>query len=102
MNSRSLPGAVTATATGVCLTVWAKPRASRSQVLGEKDGAIVVALAAPPVDGAANAELIDTLARAFGVPRKAIRIAGGQNGRHKRVEIEGLDLAGVAAVLNRD
>jgi uncharacterized protein len=93
--------AVTQTPNGVRLKIWAKPRASRSQVLGEKDGAIVVALAAPPVDGAANAELLDTLVRALRVPRQAVTLVGGATGRHKRVEVAGLTVEGVAALLNR-
>jgi uncharacterized protein (TIGR00251 family) len=93
--------AVLAIAGGVRLKIWAKPRASRSSVLGEKDGALVVALAAPPVDGAANEELLKLLARTFEVPRRAITLVSGQKGRHKRVEIAGLTLEGVAAAVNR-
>ena len=64
------------------------PRASRSEVVGEHNGALRVRIAAPPVDGAANDELIRTLAKTFRVPRSAVSIIGGQNGRHKRVRIE--------------
>ena len=53
-------------------------RASRSAVVGEHNGALRVRIAAPPVDGAANEELIRTLARAFGVKRGAIEITSGQ------------------------
>jgi uncharacterized protein len=93
--------AVVATERGVRLKIWAKPRASRSAVLGEKDGAIVVSLAAPPVDGAANDELVATLARAFEVSRRAVTLLAGATGRHKRVEIEGVTPETVAALLNR-
>ena len=47
-------------------------------------------LAAPPVDGAANAELIEVLAEALGVPRRAVRIVAGHAGRDKVVEVDGL------------
>jgi uncharacterized protein (TIGR00251 family) len=53
------------------------PRASRSEVAGEHDGALRVRVAAPPVDGAANEELIRTLARALRVPARDVRIMSG-------------------------
>ena len=49
-------------------------------------------LNAPPVDGAANRELIGVLATVLGVPKRAIAIVAGERSRHKRVRIEGLDL----------
>jgi uncharacterized protein len=101
MPERRIEAAVVATPNGVRLRVFAKPRASRSEVLGEKDGAVVVALAAPPVEGAANEELVATLARVFSVPRRSIKLLAGLTGRHKRVEIEGLTLQRVAVILNR-
>jgi uncharacterized protein (TIGR00251 family) len=100
-DTRSFEAAVVATPSGVRLSIFAKPRASRSRVLGEKDGAVVVALAAPPVEGAANEELVETLARTFGVPRRAVKLLAGLTGRHKRVEIEGLTPEKVAAFLNQ-
>src|SRR6185312_2994120 len=71
------------------------PRASRSELVGEHDGALRIRIAAPPVDGAANDELVRLLARAFGVPRSAIDITGGQAAKLKTVCVAG----GVAAVL---
>jgi len=65
------------------------PRASRSEIVGEHDGALRVRIAAPPVDGAANQELIRTLARAFGVSRSAIEITSGQTSRRKEVRVGG-------------
>ena len=71
------------------------PRASRSELVGEHDGALRVRIAAPPVDGAANDELVRLLARAFGVPRSAIAITGGHAAKLKTVCVAG----GRAAVL---
>ena len=71
------------------------PRASRSELVGEYDGALRVRIAAPPVDGAANDELVRLLARVFGVPRSAIDITGGLTGKLKTVCVAG----GRAAVL---
>jgi uncharacterized protein (TIGR00251 family) len=66
------------------------PRASRSEIIGEHNGAVRVRIAAPPVDGAANEELIRTLARALGVKRGEIEIASGQSSKSKRVRVSGL------------
>ena len=65
------------------------PRASRSAIIGEHDGALRIRIAAPPVDGAANEELIRTLARAFKVSRGAVEIVAGANSRSKRISIAG-------------
>lgn len=72
------------------LAVRVVPRASKAGVAGTRDGAILVRLGSAPVDGAANAELIDTLARALGVPRRAITITAGATSRSKRVRVDGL------------
>src|SRR6267142_2845072 len=65
------------------------PRASRSELVGEHDGALRVRIAAPPVDGAANDELVRLLAQAFDVPRSAIAITGGQAAKLKTVCVAG-------------
>ncbi len=65
------------------------PRASRSELVGEHDGALRVRIAAPPVEGAANDELVRLLARSFGVPRSAIEITGGHAAKLKTVSIAG-------------
>jgi uncharacterized protein (TIGR00251 family) len=65
------------------------PRASRSEVVGEHDGALRVRVAAPPVEGAANEELRRTLARALGVPARAVEITGGHTGKTKQVRVRG-------------
>jgi uncharacterized protein (TIGR00251 family) len=72
------------------LAVRVIPRASKPGVAGMRADAVLVRLAAPPVDGAANAELIDTLARALDLPRRAITITAGATSRTKRVRVEGL------------
>ena len=75
------------------------PRSPRSAVDGSRGGAWLVRLRTPPVDGAANAELIEVLAHALGVPRRAVTIVSGERSRAKRVRIEGLDEAAVSARL---
>jgi uncharacterized protein (TIGR00251 family) len=71
-------------------TVRVVPRASRSEIIGEHDGALKIKLAAPPVDGSANAELIKTLAKAFGVANRSVEIVSGQTSKTKQVKIKGV------------
>ena len=84
---------------GCIISVRVIPRSPRSCVDGLRAGAWLVRLRTPPVDGAANAELIDVLAEALGVPRRAVAIVSGDRSRAKRVRIEGLDEAAVTARL---
>ena len=67
------------------------PRASRTEIAGEHDGALRVKLAAPPVDGAANRELIRLLAKTFKLPQNAIEIIAGGTSKQKTVRIDGVD-----------
>lgn len=77
----------------VSFMVRVVPRASRSEVTGESEGALRVRLAAPPVEGAANEELIRVLARSLGLPRTAVEIVTGHSARFKRVRINGMSAA---------
>jgi uncharacterized protein (TIGR00251 family) len=77
----------------VRFTVHAKPRARRTEILGVKDGALHVAVAAPPVDGEANAELARGLAEVFGVRARDVAVVAGQSGKRKIVEVRGIDAA---------
>ena len=76
----------------VRISVKVKPRASRDIVEGWKEGALVVRLTSPPVDGAANSSLIRLLAKKTGIARSRIRIVTGEKGRSKVLEFEGTDL----------
>jgi uncharacterized protein (TIGR00251 family) len=69
------------------------PRASRSAVVGEHEGALRVRVAAPPVDGEANEELVRTLAKALDVPRRAVEIVSGLSSKTKRVRVSGVNSA---------
>jgi len=84
------------------LEVYASPRAARSRVAGLHDGRLKVHVAAPPVDGAANRELVRFLARELGVPRSAVTLARGGSSRRKTVAIEGLDAAAARNRLGLD
>ena len=83
----------------VVFNVQVVPRASRSEIIGEHNGALRVRIAAPPVDGAANEELIRILARTFKVPQGAIQIMRGHTGRTKRVGITGGDPSVLETIL---
>jgi uncharacterized protein (TIGR00251 family) len=72
------------------LVVHVVPRARRTEVSGRHGDAIKIKLAAPPVDGAANAELVRFVAERAGVPRGAVTIAGGATGRRKTLAVEGV------------
>ena len=74
----------------IVLGVRVMPRAGRSGLAGMRDDAVLVRIAAAPVDGAANAELIATLADAFDVPRRQVTLISGERSRHKRVRIVGV------------
>ena len=66
------------------------PRARRTAVSGRHGDAIKITVAAPPVDGAANAELIRFVAERVGVPRAAVTITGGATGRRKTIAVRGM------------
>jgi len=75
------------------------PRAPRTRVDGERGGSILIRLAAPPVDGAANDALVAFLSDTLGVPRRAVTIVSGEKSRDKRVQIAGLAESAVRARL---
>jgi len=89
---RDVPG-------GALLSVRVIPRAKKTEVAGRRGDALVVRIAAPPVEGAANAALIDFLAARLGVARRGVRILSGDRGRDKRVAIDGVVAADVTAAL---
>lgn len=84
---------------GVELLVQVQPRASRSRVVGEHGGYLKVQLAAPPVDGAANAALLELLADLLGVPRRQVALVSGESSRRKRVRATGVDAPRAEAVI---
>lgn len=73
------------------MRVHAKPRAKKSCVKGVREGAVEVAIAAPPIDGAANEELVRFLAGELGLPKRDVRLLRGESGRTKLVEVVGLE-----------
>jgi uncharacterized protein len=72
------------------LNVRVIPRSSKSELCGEIDGALKVRIASPPVDGAANDELVRFLAKKFGVSRSDVAVVSGMRSRNKRIKIANL------------
>ena len=66
------------------------PRASKSEIVGEHDGALKVRIASPPVDGAANLELVKLFSKTFGVSKSEIEILSGQTSKTKQIKIANL------------
>jgi uncharacterized protein len=77
---------------GVRLRVHAQPRASRTELAGIHDGRLKVRLAAPPVDGAANLELVRFLAGLLGVPRSDISVIRGPSAKQKVLQVRGVSV----------
>ncbi len=71
------------------LRIYCQPRASKTEIVGIHGDALKVRLVAPPVEGKANLELCQYLARLFGVPRHAVQILSGKNAKQKRVLMKG-------------
>ena len=78
------------------ITVRLQPRASRDEILGwDEEGTLRVRVMAPPVDGAANAALIQLLAKRLGIAKSKISLISGATARNKVVEVEGVTEAAV-------
>jgi len=83
----------------VTLELLIQPRASRTRVVGEHDGRLKVQLAAPPVDGEANAALLEFLAKALSVRKGDVALVRGEAGRRKTVRVAGVSAAQAASAL---
>ena len=86
------------TADGVAFAVRVIPRAKTSRIDGERNGALVVRLAAPPLEGAANDALIELFASLLHVPRRSVQIVSGHHRRQKRIAIAGVTVDDMRAL----
>ncbi|UYL10170.1 DUF167 family protein [Bdellovibrio sp. SKB1291214] len=77
---------------GVRLHLFIQPKSSKNQIVGPHNGMLKIKIAAPPVDGEANSELIEYLSKFFKVPKRNIALVKGDTGRQKTVDIEGITL----------
>ena len=84
---------ITETNGGVTFAVRVVPRSSRNQIVGVEDGVLKIKLTAPPVEGAANAALMECVAEWLGVRRSAVSIVSGAKARNKIVRVSGVTRA---------
>ena len=84
---------IRSTTDGILVHVHVVLRASRAGTGGVRQDALVVRLNSAPVDGAANAELVEVVAKALAVPRRAVRIVSGERSRLKRLAVAGITIA---------
>ena len=91
---------ISASPDGTIVDIRVIPRSRKSEVAGTRNNAIVVRLNVPPVDGAANTELIRLLAELLGVAQRNVQIVSGARSRGKRVRISGRTAADVERLLS--
>jgi uncharacterized protein (TIGR00251 family) len=87
------------TAAGVELRILVQPRASRDQLGGVQGDELKLRLAAPPVDGAANAACCAYFAKLCKLPKSHVTLIAGESSRHKRVLLAGAEAAAVMSIL---
>lgn len=73
---------------GLIVSVYVQPRSSKKAIVGYYQNALKIKLTAPPVDGLANKQCIEVLAKALAVPKSALTITGGQSSRLKHIRIQ--------------
>jgi uncharacterized protein (TIGR00251 family) len=74
----------------ITLKIKVEPRSSKSEVVGPYGDALKVKLKSPPVEGKANKELVEVLAREFGISKKDVEIISGQASKNKTVRLIGV------------
>jgi len=83
----------------VTFSVRVIPRSSRTEIVGEHDSALKIKLKSPPVEGAANEELVRFLSKLFGVTKAQLDIISGQTSRNKRIRISDLSADKISSIL---
>ena len=81
------------------LSVRLQPRAKRNEVVGERAGAVLIRVTAPPVDGKANDALCRLIAKAAGVPPSQVSVIRGHTSRDKVVRVEGVEIDALRGAL---
>ncbi|KHD88949.1 MAG: hypothetical protein OM95_05635 [Bdellovibrio sp. ArHS] len=76
---------------GVRLHLFIQPKASKNEVVGPHNGELKIKITAPPVDGKANETLIEFLSDYFDIPKRRVLLVKGDTGRHKTVDLLGVD-----------
>jgi uncharacterized protein len=83
----------------VTLRVRVQPRASKDEIVGERDGALVVRLTAPPVDNRANDALVRLVAKRLGVAPTRVTLLQGARSRDKVLAVDGLSSTDIMRLL---
>jgi hypothetical protein len=81
------------------IDLYVQPKSSRTRITGLHDGSIKLAITAPPVEGKANTQVIAFIAKLFKIPKSAVTIQSGQQGRHKKIGIAGISPAEIRRIL---
>lgn len=79
------------TESGIIIKVKVEPRSSKKGITGFTDDIIKIKLNSPPVEDAANKELIEFLSEEFNIKKSSIRILKGKSSKNKILEIKGID-----------
>jgi uncharacterized protein len=79
----------------IALDILVQPRASRAKIGPVHDGRLKIAVTSPPVDGEANAAVVELLAKRLGIARGAVEIVAGASGRRKTVRVTGVARAAI-------
>ncbi len=85
----------------IAIEILVQPRASRAKIGPVHDGRLKIAVTAPPVDGEANAAVIELVAKALGCARGAVEVIAGQSSRRKTVRVRGATRAAIEALCAR-
>ena len=95
----TLPPFLRASPDGVTIAIKVQPRAPRNEIVGAEGGELKIKIAAPPVDSAANEELVEFLSAKLECPRRCIQLLRGQTARHKLVLVTNVSAGQIAARL---
>jgi len=83
------------------IRVQIQPRSSKDQIIGLHNGRLKIKISAPPVDGKANQNLIEFIAKALGVSKSKIEIVKGRSSKLKTLRISGIDQKSLSLLLNK-
>ena len=83
----------------VILDLYVQPKSSRTRIVGLHDGSIKLTITAPPVEGKANAQVTAFMAKLFKIPKSAITLLSGHQGRHKRLAVTGITQEEIRRIL---
>ena len=86
---------------GVSFSVYATPRASKTEIVDMREEQCRIRVKAPPVDGEANTALVNTLAKIFGISKKSVILEKGQKGKNKVFSLKNLSLEQANLILER-